>query len=104
MSEKKQQVSENKQNIAIGSVAVAALVVVLISVLALKVAVVPACVILLLQAGIAACLDNEPVWLHGLVLLIEVIAGILAGQIIFMILIVLIYIATLYALKFWKEA
>ena len=50
MSEKKQQVLENKQNIAIGSVAVAALVVVLISVLALKVAVVPACVILLLQA------------------------------------------------------
>lgn len=104
MSEKKQQVLENKQNIAIGSVAVAALVVVLISVLALKVAVVPACVILLLQAGIAVCLDNEPVWLHGLVLLIEVIAGILTGQIIFMVLIVLIYVVAIFALKYRKEA
>ncbi len=108
MSDKKQQTTGlklpvDKQYILLGGVVLAALIVILVSVLALKVPVVPTCVILLLEAGIAACLDNEPIWLHGAVLLIEIIAGILAKQIVFMILICLVYVVAIFALKYWKE-
>lgn len=112
MSEKKQQavqfdvkkLLENKQYVAIGAFAIAAIAVALISVLVLKISVVPVCVILILEAGIAACLNNEQIWLHGAVLLIEVIAGILAKQIVFIILAGAIYVAAIFALKYWKES
>ncbi|MGN0353316.1 MAG: hypothetical protein ACI4ES_16875 [Roseburia sp.] len=112
MNNKKQQSAqfdvkkllENRQYVAIGATVIAALIVILVSVLALKVPVVPVCIIVLLEVGIAACLDNEQIWLHGAVLLIEIIAGILTKKIIFMILVGVVYVVALFALKYWKES
>lgn len=101
---KVKQVLQNKQLAALVVAVVALLAGILISTLALKITVVPVCVILLLEVGIACCLHHEPIWLHGIVLLAELIAGILCKQILFIVLCAVIYVVAIFVLKYMKEA
>ena len=59
---------------------VVALAAILVSILALKIPVVPVCLIIVLEAGIAVCLHDVPIWLHGLVVLVQIIAGAICGK------------------------
>ena len=63
-------------------VIVVALAAILVSILALKIPVVPVCLIIVLEAGIAVCLHDVPIWLHGLVVLVQIIAGAICGKLI----------------------
>ena len=56
-----------------------------------------------MEAGLAACLHNLPVWLHGIVAAAEIVVGIISGKVIFMLIGILCYGAALFALKFQKE-
>lgn len=94
---------ENKPYLALFAVIVAALLVILISILSLKLPVVAICIMVLLEAGLAACLQNEPIWLHGLVVLVEIIAGILCGKTVFMILVAALYVVGILVLKLLRS-
>lgn len=69
------------------------LTMIVVGVAALKVPVVAMCVLVILEAGIAVMLHHAELWLHGVLILAEVIAGILAGKAIMIILCVVTYVA-----------
>ena len=94
---------ENKQYLVMFAVIIAALAVILISILGIKIPVVAVCLIVLLEAGIAVCLNNEPIWLHGLVVVAELIAGALCSKLLFMVLCAAIYVVSILALKFLRD-
>lgn len=56
-----------------------------------KINVVIACVMVILEAGLVACLNRIPIWVHGLVFIAQIVCGILAAQVPFMILMALVY-------------
>mgnify|MGYP006868207382 CR=1 FL=1 len=53
---------DNKKMLILFAEVVAALATILIAVLAMKIPVVPVCVIVLIEVAIAACLQEVPVW------------------------------------------
>ncbi len=83
-------------------VIIAAISVVVMTVI-LKQSVIPVCVLVLIEAGIAVLLHNAEVWMHGLLILAEIIAGIATGRIVILLLCILVYIAAIFALKFMNE-
>ena len=95
--------SENKSMLMLFGVIVAALAVILVSILVLKVAAVPVCVIVVIEAALAVCLHDVPVWLHGLVVIAQAIAGILAGSAVFILLCAAIYLIGILTLRFIRE-
>lgn len=94
--------TDNKRMLILFGVIVAALAVILISILGLKIPAVPVCVIVLIEAALAVCLHDVPIWLHGLVVIAEMIAGILTGGTIFMILCAAMYLVGILSLRFWN--
>lgn len=90
---------ENKQMLILFGVIVAALLVILVSIMGLHVPVVPVCVIVLIEAALAVCLHDVPIWLHGLVVIAQVVAGVLCGNTIFIVLCAVIYLVGILALK-----
>lgn len=59
--------------------------------------------VLLIEAGMAACLHNLPIWLHVVVLAAQILLGGLVSQVVFMILAVLCYGVGIFTLKFEAE-
>ena len=94
---------ENKSMLVLFGVIVAALAVILISILVLKVSAVPVCVMVVIEAALAVCLHDVPIWLHGLVVIAQVIAGILTGRTVLMLLCIAIYLIGILALRFIRE-
>ena len=76
---------------------------IVLGILVWKMPVVSVCIVVLIEAGLAACLHNLPVWLHGIVAAAEIVVGIISGKVIFMLIGILCYGAALFALKFQKE-
>ena len=70
----------------------AALATILIAVLAMKIPVVPVCVIVLIEVAIAACLQEVPVWVHAVVAAVQLVAGAICGRVVFCLLCILIYV------------
>lgn len=96
-----EQISRGYQNYVIpGIFCLVFLVAVLVGMFVLKIPVVLICVILVLESVIGICLHHMPIWVHGLEMLISIVAGIIFGQTVFMIIAALIYIAAVLALHF----
>lgn len=93
-------VRENKSMLILFGVIVAVLLVILVSMITLQMSVVPVCVIVVLEAALAVCLHDVPIWLHGLVIIAQIIAGVLCGAAVFMVLCALIYVVGILALRF----
>lgn len=93
-------VGENKSMLILFGVIVAVLLVILVSIITLEVPVVPVCVIVLIEAALAVCLHDVQIWLHGLVVIAQIVAGILCGATVFMVLCALVYIVGILALRF----
>lgn len=66
----------------------------------LDLSVVFVCVILVLESLIGICLHDMPIWVHGLEVLISIVAGVIFGQTVFMVIGAGIYIAAILALHF----
>lgn len=95
----------NQKQLIMSVIALAACAaMIVISMFVLKIPVVAVCVILLLNVGIACCLHHEPVWLHGVLLIAELVAGILCKKIVFILLCIVIYVVAILVLKYKKEA
>ena len=94
---------DNKQYLILFAVIIVMLAVILASILALKVPVVAVCLLVVLEALMAACLQEVPIWLHGLVVIAQVIAGALCTKLIFTILCAVVYVVAILALKFFRS-
>ncbi len=66
-------------------------VAIVLSCVLFKINVVVACIMVVLEAGLVACLNRIPIWVHGLVFIAQIVCGILAAQVPFMVLMAFIY-------------
>lgn len=83
---------ENREMLLLFGVIVAALAVILIGILVLELPVVPVCVVVLIEVGLAVCLNNVPIWLHVLVMAAQIAVGALCGNLIFLLLAAVLYL------------
>lgn len=86
----------------LGAFVVVALAMILISILALHLPIVGVCTIVILEALLAACLNRIPIWIHGLIVIAEIVAGILFGKIVFMVLMAVVYVTAVALLYLWS--
>lgn len=98
-----QKLNENKPLIMLGATILMIVLTILLGMLVFKIPVVTICIVILIEAALAACLHDLPIWLHGVVMAAELILGIAVHQIIFMVLADLCYLAAIFLLKFIKE-
>lgn len=89
---------ENRSLTALAAFCIAALVLILIGVFALKTPVVAMCALVIIEAGIAVMLHKAELWMHGAMVLAQIIAGILVGRVGVIILCALVYAAATAAL------
>lgn len=92
-------IKKNKALDALILFAIFELAVILVGILAMKEPVVPVCLIVIGAAGIAALMHNVELWIHGVVVLVELISGILISRIPLMVLCIVVYIVTIATLK-----
>ncbi len=76
------------------------LFVVLFSMIKLDMPVVPVCVIVVIEAALAVCLHDVPIWLHGLVVIAEIVVGALCVVTLFMVLCAVVYVVGILALRY----
>ena len=94
----------NKKLVAIVGFCLITIVMIILSMVILKEHVVPVCVIMILEAAIALMLHKAELWVHGVLLLAEVIAGVLVGNIPLIILCAVVYVAATITLQIvYKE-
>jgi len=103
MEDIKGLIKENKQNIALFGIIVAALVVILIGILSWKLPVIPVCILILLESGLAVCLQDLPIWLHGAVLIAQLLIGLLFGSGTFIFLCAIYYVVSILVLSIWDK-
>ncbi|MDC7279613.1 MULTISPECIES: hypothetical protein [Pseudobutyrivibrio] len=96
----------NKDNlplIALIWLVVFSVVAIIVSCVAFDINVVVACVMVVLEAALAACLNRIPIWIHGLVFIAQIVIGILASQVAFMVLMAFIYVFAIAFLFIWAS-
>lgn len=89
----------HKGEIALGVFGALELALILVSILALKEPVVPVCLVLVAEAGLAVLMHRSELWIHGAFLLVQLIAGIIIGRIILMVFGIVLYVCALIALR-----
>ena len=85
--------SDKKMVMTIAAFAVIVASMVLIGVCVLHVPVVAMCLLVILETALAVFLHHAELWLHGAVILAEVIAGILCSKILLVVLCAVVYVA-----------
>ena len=85
--------SDKKMVMTIAAFAVIVAVMVLIGVCVLHVPVVAMCLLVILETALAVFLHHAELWLHGVVILAEVIAGILCSKIVLVVLCAVVYVS-----------
>ena len=84
---------DKKVVVTIAAFAVIVAAMVLIGVCVLHVPVVAMCMLVILETALAVFLHHAELWLHGAVILAEVIAGILCSKILLIVLCAVVYVA-----------
>ena len=85
--------SDKKMVMTIAAFAVIVAAMVLIGVCVLHVPVVAMCMLVILETALAVFLHHAELWLHGVVILAEVIAGISCSKILLVVLCAVVYVA-----------
>ena len=85
--------SDKKMVMTIAAFAVIVAAMVLIGVCVLHVPVVAMCMLVILETALAVFLHHAELWLHGVIILAEVIAGILCSKILLVVLCAVVYVA-----------
>lgn len=92
-------IKNNKQIVTIALYCAAVLAAILIGILGMGQPAVAVCIVLVLEVAIAALMHNVEIWIHAVVLLIEILAGILIARVPLMILCAAVYMVTILALR-----
>lgn len=74
------------------------LIAILLGMFVFQLSVVLVCTVLILETVIAVCLHNEPIWIHGLEMLVGIGAGLVFGKPAFMIIGALVYLGAILSL------
>ncbi|MCI5821854.1 MAG: hypothetical protein PUB24_06785 [Lachnospiraceae bacterium] len=82
---------------------VVAVAMILVSFLVLHIPLVAVCTIVILEGALAALLNRIPIWIHGLIVIAQIVAGILFGKIVFMVLMAVVYVAAVALLYLWTS-
>ena len=96
-------IKRNKTIVSIAIFVVVAAISIVVMTVVLKQPVVPVCVLVLIEAAIAVMLHNAELWIHGVLLLAEIIAGVALGRIVLVLLCILVYIAATFTLKLFDS-
>lgn len=94
---------KNKQLTAVLTFCAAAIVLMLVATIVLQEFIVSVCILIVLEAGMAACLHNAEVWKHGLALAVQLIVGIVLARIPLVIVCMIAYVAATMALQGMNE-
>lgn len=89
----------NRLVTAVVGFAVVSLVLILIAMLALQEFVVSVCVLIIIEAAMAALLHQAEIWKHGILLGLQIVAGIIIKRIPLVIICVIAYVAATFALQ-----
>ena len=73
---------------------------ILINIMVMELSVVSVCLLLIIEVGIAVLLHHAELWIHGVLLLAEVIAGIAMGKVVPVLLFAAVYVMATIALKY----
>ncbi|MBQ8518235.1 MAG: hypothetical protein IJ455_01355 [Agathobacter sp.] len=76
------------------------LILILIAMLALQEFVVSVCVLIIIEAAMAALLHQAEIWKHGILVGLQLLAGIILSRIPLIIICILAYVAATFALQF----
>jgi len=79
--------------------AIIALILILVAIFALKEFVISVCVLIIIEAAMAALLHKAQIWKHGILLVAQIVAAIIIKRIPLMIILVLAYVAATVALQ-----
>jgi len=89
----------NRLVTAVVAFAVVSLVLILVAMLALQEFVVSVCVLIIIEAAMAALLHQAEIWKHGILLGLQIVAGIIIKRIPLVIICVIAYVAATFALQ-----
>ncbi len=92
-------IKKNKQIVTIALYCAAVLAAILIGILGMGQPAVAVCIVLVLEVAIAALMHNVEIWIHAVVLLIEILASILIARVPLMILCAVVYVVTILTLR-----
>ncbi len=93
----------NMMATAVLGFAITSLILILIAMLALNEFVVSVCVLIILEAGMAAFLHRVELWKHGVMLAAQIVAGFIIGRVPLVIICVIAYVAATVALQFMTK-
>lgn len=94
------KIKEHIVPVMIIAFSIVALAIILIATLGMQEFVVSVCILVIIETAIAALLRKSELWLHGVVLIMQLVAGFLIGRFPLMALCVVIYVAATVALMF----
>lgn len=96
-------IKQNQKLVSIIAFCASAILVILLSTLLLKQSAVAVCLLIIIQTGIAVLLHQAELWLHGVLIIAELIAGFILGKATLVILCAIIYVAATITLKYIRE-
>lgn len=93
----------NKEKVAVIFYGFVALAMVLVSTIVYSEPVVPICFILLMETAIIALLNSAPMWVQGIFVVIQLVAGILMDRTAMVVLLTICYVVGTVALMYVKK-
>lgn len=94
------RVQRDNALLALLAFSIVAISAILINVMVMELSVVSVCLLLIIEVGIAVLLHHAELWIHGVLLLAEVIAGIVMGKVVPVLLFAAVYVMATIALKY----
>ena len=95
--------TEKMPLISLGIFVAVSVVMILVSYLVLNIPIVPVCTIVILEALLCALLNQIPVWVHGIIVIAQVVAGVLFAKVVFMVLMAIVYVVAVALLYIWTK-
>lgn len=92
-------IKKNSLVTSIVAFSVASLILILVAMLALQEFVVSVCVLIIIEAAMAALLHQAEIWKHGILLGLQLVAGIMMNRIPLIIICIIAYVAATFALQ-----
>ena len=83
--------------------AILAAAMILVSYFALGIPLVPVCTLVILEAVLCVCLNRIPIWIHGLVVAVQIAAGFFLERGQLMICMAVVYVAAVVFLYLWTR-
>lgn len=87
------KLKDSRMVLPIALFALITLAMIVVGIEALKVPVVAMCFLIILEVGLAVMFHHVELWLHGVLVLAEIIAGIVCGKAVLVVLCAVIYVA-----------